>query len=107
MALGIAGAAILVLVAVGLFGLASGWFRSEAPQQQAQNREPELGPADTGKPKSTDEPKKEEPKPAADPNVLERTGRVLVVAEVAEEYGFTDVDGATPQSLRGHYEPRK
>ena len=44
---------------------------------------------------------------AADPNVLERTGRVLVVAEVAEEYGFTDVDGATPQSLRGHYEPRK
>jgi NAD(P)-dependent dehydrogenase (short-subunit alcohol dehydrogenase family) len=30
---------------------------------------------------------------AADPRVLERTGRVLRVADLAREYGFTDVDG--------------
>jgi dehydrogenase/reductase SDR family protein 1 len=40
----------------------------------------------------------------ADPNVLERTGQVLVAAELAEEYGFTDVDGAQPRSLRGQFE---
>jgi NAD(P)-dependent dehydrogenase (short-subunit alcohol dehydrogenase family) len=41
---------------------------------------------------------------AADPNVLERTGQVLVAAELAEEYGFTDVDGAQPRSLRSQFE---
>ncbi|HZW87739.1 MAG TPA: SDR family NAD(P)-dependent oxidoreductase [Myxococcaceae bacterium] len=30
---------------------------------------------------------------AADPRVLERTGKVLRVADLAREYGFTDVDG--------------
>jgi NAD(P)-dependent dehydrogenase (short-subunit alcohol dehydrogenase family) len=30
---------------------------------------------------------------AADPAVLERTGRVLRVADLAREYGFTDIDG--------------
>ena len=30
---------------------------------------------------------------AADPRVLERTGQVLRVADLAREYGFTDVDG--------------
>jgi len=30
---------------------------------------------------------------AADPQVMERTGRVLRVADLAREYGFTDVDG--------------
>jgi len=41
---------------------------------------------------------------AADPNVLERTGQVLVAAELAEEYGFTDIDGARPRSLRSQFE---
>lgn len=36
---------------------------------------------------------------AADPNVLRRTGTVLVAAALAQEYGFTDVDGATPRPL--------
>ncbi|MEV6490050.1 SDR family NAD(P)-dependent oxidoreductase [Actinoplanes sp. NPDC051633] len=40
---------------------------------------------------------------AADPQVIERTGRALVVAEVADEYGFTDVDGARPASAREFY----
>lgn len=30
---------------------------------------------------------------AADPNVIERTGRVLRVGDLARQYGFTDVDG--------------
>ena len=30
---------------------------------------------------------------AGDPKVFEKTGRLLWVAELAQEYGFTDVDG--------------
>jgi dehydrogenase/reductase SDR family member 1 len=41
---------------------------------------------------------------ATDPDVLDRTGDVLVVAELAREYGFTDVDGAQPESLRAQFE---
>ncbi|HZJ54440.1 MAG TPA: SDR family NAD(P)-dependent oxidoreductase [Myxococcaceae bacterium] len=36
---------------------------------------------------------------AADPRVLERTGRVLRVADLAREYGFTDVDGRQVQAF--------
>ncbi len=37
---------------------------------------------------------------AADPKLMEKTGKRLIVAELAEEYGFTDVDGSRPKSLR-------
>ncbi|MGE0791521.1 MAG: SDR family NAD(P)-dependent oxidoreductase [Sandaracinaceae bacterium] len=37
---------------------------------------------------------------ADDPDVLSRTGEALVVAELAERYGFVDVDGTRPRSLR-------
>jgi len=30
---------------------------------------------------------------ASDPNVLEKSGKVLAVGDLAEEYGFTDIDG--------------
>lgn len=33
---------------------------------------------------------------ASDPKILERTGQILVVAELAKEYGFTDIDGTQP-----------
>jgi NAD(P)-dependent dehydrogenase (short-subunit alcohol dehydrogenase family) len=36
---------------------------------------------------------------AADPNVLRHSGKVRVVADLAREYGFTDVDGTTPRAL--------
>ena len=36
---------------------------------------------------------------AADREVLRRSGKVLIAAEVAREYGFTDVDGAAPRPL--------
>ena len=36
---------------------------------------------------------------ATDPNVMERSGRVLVAAALALEYGFTDIDGKQPRPL--------
>lgn len=33
---------------------------------------------------------------AADPNIMEKSGRVLVAAQLAREYGFTDIDGTLP-----------
>jgi dehydrogenase/reductase SDR family member 1 len=37
---------------------------------------------------------------ATDPDVLHYTGKVLVAAELAKEYGFTDIDGKSPRPLR-------
>jgi NAD(P)-dependent dehydrogenase (short-subunit alcohol dehydrogenase family) len=37
---------------------------------------------------------------AADPDVMRRTGQVLIAAELAREYGFTDVDGKSPRPVR-------
>jgi hypothetical protein len=31
---------------------------------------------------------------------MQKSGEVLIAAELAREYGFTDVDGAQPRSLR-------
>ena len=36
---------------------------------------------------------------ATDPDILRHSGRVRVVADLAREYGFTDVDGTTPRAL--------
>jgi NAD(P)-dependent dehydrogenase (short-subunit alcohol dehydrogenase family) len=36
---------------------------------------------------------------ALDPDVLRHTGKVLVGAAIAREYGFTDVDGKSPRPL--------
>lgn len=37
---------------------------------------------------------------AADPQIMDKSGRWLVAAELAEEYGFTDIDGKRPISCR-------
>ena len=37
---------------------------------------------------------------AADPELMGKSGRVLVAADLATAYGFTDIDGAQPRSLR-------
>jgi dehydrogenase/reductase SDR family protein 1 len=37
---------------------------------------------------------------AADPQCVTKAGKALVVAELAREYGFTDIDGTVPASLR-------
>jgi NAD(P)-dependent dehydrogenase (short-subunit alcohol dehydrogenase family) len=36
---------------------------------------------------------------AGDPEKMQRTGRILVAAQLGLEYGFTDVDGRQPQPL--------
>jgi dehydrogenase/reductase SDR family member 1 len=36
---------------------------------------------------------------ASDPDIMRYTGTVLVAANVAREYGFTDIDGRTPRAL--------
>ena len=37
---------------------------------------------------------------AADPQVIEKTGRILTVGDLAREYGFTDHDGRQPPTYR-------
>jgi dehydrogenase/reductase SDR family protein 1 len=37
---------------------------------------------------------------AADPRRITKSGQALVVAELANEYGFDDIDGRRPPSLR-------
>ena len=37
---------------------------------------------------------------ASDPTVIDKTGQVLDMAVLADEYGFTDVDGRRPVPLR-------
>lgn len=37
---------------------------------------------------------------AGDSRIMEKSGRILVAAELALEYGFTDIDGKQPQPLR-------
>ncbi len=36
---------------------------------------------------------------AADPRIVDRTGQVLRVADLAREYGFTDVDGRVVEAF--------
>ncbi|XP_038069912.1 dehydrogenase/reductase SDR family member 1-like [Patiria miniata] len=37
---------------------------------------------------------------ASDPNIMKKSGRVLLSAELADEYGFTDIDGRSPPNWR-------
>jgi len=36
---------------------------------------------------------------AGDPAIMAKTGKILVAATLAREYGFTDVDGSLPRPL--------
>jgi dehydrogenase/reductase SDR family member 1 len=36
---------------------------------------------------------------AADPRIMDKTGQVLIAAQVALEYGFTDIDGKQPRPV--------
>ncbi len=35
----------------------------------------------------------------ADPDIMQKSGQVLVTAALALEYGFTDIDGKQPRPL--------
>jgi hypothetical protein len=36
---------------------------------------------------------------AADPNIMQKSGQILVTAQLAIEYGFTDIDGKQPRPV--------
>ena len=36
---------------------------------------------------------------ATDVNIMDKSGRVLIAAELAQQYGFTDIDGTQPTPL--------
>lgn len=36
---------------------------------------------------------------ARDPGVIDKSGKVLLVADLAREYGFTDIDGRQPEAF--------
>jgi len=36
---------------------------------------------------------------ASDSNIMQKTGRVLIAAALAQEYGFEDIDGKQPRPL--------
>ncbi|XP_041376040.1 dehydrogenase/reductase SDR family member 1-like [Gigantopelta aegis] len=37
---------------------------------------------------------------ASDPNIMKKSGRILLAADVGDEYGFVDIDGRTPYNMR-------
>lgn len=37
---------------------------------------------------------------ASDPNIIQKTGRILLTVDLAREYGFTDVDGKVHADMR-------
>jgi len=37
---------------------------------------------------------------AADPNIMSRSGKIIMTADVAHEYGFNDIDGNSPIDFR-------
>ena len=69
---------------VACIAVSPGWMRLErmnlTPEQAARAESPEF-------------PGRGIAALAADPDVLEKSGRVLTTPELAREYGFTDVDG--------------
>ena len=36
----------------------------------------------------------------SDKNIMKKSGRVLLTAELGEEHGFTDIDGSNPLNFR-------
>jgi len=40
---------------------------------------------------------------AADKNRLQKTGKIVITGDLSDEYGFTDIDGLRPPSLRSAY----
>jgi hypothetical protein len=36
---------------------------------------------------------------AADPGIMQKSGKTLVAAALAQEYSFTDIDGKQPRAL--------
>jgi dehydrogenase/reductase SDR family member 1 len=42
---------------------------------------------------------------AADPNIMEKSGKVFTTRDLGDEYGFTDIDGSQPVNSRRYWPP--
>lgn len=80
---------------IAAVALAPGWMRTE----RVLARQAEEG-FDLGGTESPEYVGRAVAALAADPQVLEKSGRLLTAGELAREYGFTDVDGRQPEPFR-------
>ncbi|HUV91231.1 MAG TPA: SDR family NAD(P)-dependent oxidoreductase [Anaerolineae bacterium] len=77
---------------VAVVALSPGWMRTEA----VMSNKPPHGrplPGEVEQTESVEYVGRAVAALAADPNVMQKSGRTLTVGELAQEYGFTDVDG--------------
>lgn len=90
---------------IAVVALAPGWMRTEAVMS---NKPPHTAP-------TVEELKKTESVKyvgravvalATDPNVMQKTGYLLRVGDLAREYGFTDIDGRQPDFYGDKYGDR-
>jgi NAD(P)-dependent dehydrogenase (short-subunit alcohol dehydrogenase family) len=81
----------LVKRKIAAIALAPGWMRTERVMMHTSEKEKKS--ARFGKSESTEYVGRAVASLAADPKVLRRAGKLLFVADLAEEYGFKDSDG--------------
>jgi NAD(P)-dependent dehydrogenase (short-subunit alcohol dehydrogenase family) len=79
---------------VSALALAPGWMRTEAVMAHGHTRE------ELSRTESVEYIGRAVAALAADANVLEKSGRILTVGDLAREYGFTDVDGSQPPAFQ-------
>jgi NAD(P)-dependent dehydrogenase (short-subunit alcohol dehydrogenase family) len=75
--------------------VAPGFVRTERVQAQAKQQ-----PLDLSKTESPEYIGRAVATLAHDPEVIEKSGRLLLVGELAREYGFTDLDGKQPAPFK-------
>lgn len=76
---------------IATIALAPGWMRTERVMKYTSAKDKKSGRY--AKSESTEYVGRAVASLAADPTVLRRTGKLLYVGDLAEEYGFKDVDG--------------
>jgi NAD(P)-dependent dehydrogenase (short-subunit alcohol dehydrogenase family) len=80
---------------VAAIALAPGFMRTERVMKAHAEQPFDLGPTE-----SPEYLARAVAALAGDPAVIEKTGQVLTVGDLAREYGFTDVDGSQPPPFR-------
>lgn len=80
---------------VAVIGLAPGWMRTEAVMA---NKRPHKRPVGKGlkESESVEYAGRAVVAVATDPDVMDKTGRILHSRDLGREYGFTDIDGEEP-----------
>jgi NAD(P)-dependent dehydrogenase (short-subunit alcohol dehydrogenase family) len=79
---------------VSALALSPGWMRTEAVMAHGHT------PEELSATESVEYIGRAVAALAADTNILEKSGRILTVGDLAREYGFTDVDGSRPPAFR-------